>query len=254
MAFNVEDFHDLMRLLEEHPEWRAELRRQVLSDELLDLPAAIQRLTDAQERTEQRLGALTEAQERTDQRLGLLEERMAALLQVQQGAEQSLAALAGDVRMLVDRVAEHEGTLLEIRYERHGPSYFDELAHRLRVIESYRLADLLDEGVEAGTISPNDRREALRADLVLRGRRRDDGADAYFVVEVSSGVREDDVARAQRRSRIMAKLGLPAVALVAGNRISLSAERMAKDMDVWVVLDGRTEDVTVMRPDASPGP
>jgi hypothetical protein len=39
VAFTVGDFHDLIRLLEEHPEWRAELRRHVLSDELVELPS-----------------------------------------------------------------------------------------------------------------------------------------------------------------------------------------------------------------------
>jgi len=39
MPFTVEEFQDLIRLLEQHPEWRAELRRHVLSDELLELPA-----------------------------------------------------------------------------------------------------------------------------------------------------------------------------------------------------------------------
>ena len=35
MPFAVEEFHDLIRLLETRPEWRADLRRLVLSEELL---------------------------------------------------------------------------------------------------------------------------------------------------------------------------------------------------------------------------
>lgn len=37
MSFVVEDFHQLVALLEQHPEWRAELRRLVLSEQLLSL-------------------------------------------------------------------------------------------------------------------------------------------------------------------------------------------------------------------------
>jgi len=37
MTFTVSDYADLVRLLNEHPEWRAELRRLLLSDELLTL-------------------------------------------------------------------------------------------------------------------------------------------------------------------------------------------------------------------------
>ncbi|MCX7623940.1 MAG: hypothetical protein N2Z82_09365, partial [Thermomicrobium sp.] len=38
VSFTVEDFTDLVRLLEQYPEWRAQLRRLLLSEELLTLP------------------------------------------------------------------------------------------------------------------------------------------------------------------------------------------------------------------------
>jgi hypothetical protein len=38
MAFTVREFHDLIELLEQHPEWRADLRRLVLTEEVLGLP------------------------------------------------------------------------------------------------------------------------------------------------------------------------------------------------------------------------
>jgi hypothetical protein len=53
MTFAAEDFHDLIRLLEQHPEWRAELRRLVLTDEVLALPAIVARLAQAQEQTQE---------------------------------------------------------------------------------------------------------------------------------------------------------------------------------------------------------
>ena len=47
MAFTIEAFRDLIDVLEQHPEWRAELRRHVLSDDLLELPSLIRQLTEA---------------------------------------------------------------------------------------------------------------------------------------------------------------------------------------------------------------
>jgi len=44
MAFTVADFHDLVRLLEQHEEWRKELRRLLLTDELLNLPDTVHEL------------------------------------------------------------------------------------------------------------------------------------------------------------------------------------------------------------------
>ena len=43
MAFTVEDFQDLVRLLAQHPEWRSELRRLLLSEELLMVPERLAR-------------------------------------------------------------------------------------------------------------------------------------------------------------------------------------------------------------------
>ncbi len=61
MTFTVSDFHDLVVMLEEQPEWRAELRRLVLTDEVLGLPQALRDLAqtvrewaEAQQRYEER--------------------------------------------------------------------------------------------------------------------------------------------------------------------------------------------------------
>ena len=74
MAFTVQDFHDLIGILEQHPEWRTELRRLVLTEELLSLPQIVHDLAEAQRRTEQRVEELAEAQRRTEQRIEELAE------------------------------------------------------------------------------------------------------------------------------------------------------------------------------------
>jgi hypothetical protein len=38
MAFTVEDFEDMLRILEQNPEWQERMRRAILSRELLELP------------------------------------------------------------------------------------------------------------------------------------------------------------------------------------------------------------------------
>jgi len=50
MPFTVEEFRDLVRILEEKPEWRAELRRLVLTEELLSLPEQVAALRAETER------------------------------------------------------------------------------------------------------------------------------------------------------------------------------------------------------------
>jgi len=107
VSFTVENFRDLIKLLEEHPEWRAELRRLVLSEELLTVPERLDRLTRAVESSEARLtrvdGALQElaaAQARTEAALAELSARQAQ-------TEAALTALAERV----DRLAEGQAAL-----------------------------------------------------------------------------------------------------------------------------------------------
>lgn len=61
MTFTVEDYHDLMQLLSEHPEWRSELRQLLLSDELLTLPDIVSTLAETQQHAEERLSRIETA-------------------------------------------------------------------------------------------------------------------------------------------------------------------------------------------------
>ena len=108
VAFTVDEFHDLVRLLDQHPDWRREMQRLMLSDELLRLPAQVTALTAAQERMDARLDALTDAvhelvsaQARTEERMtelaaahGRLEERMTELVARQDRLEERVSELA----------------------------------------------------------------------------------------------------------------------------------------------------------------
>ena len=52
----ISTIHDLHRILVEHPEWRSELRRILLTEELLELP---QRFAEYAKATDEKLDALT---------------------------------------------------------------------------------------------------------------------------------------------------------------------------------------------------
>ncbi|GBC92089.1 hypothetical protein HRbin15_00552 [bacterium HR15] len=69
MPITINDLHDLIRLLEEHPEWRAEMRRVLLTDALLQLPELVRDLTEAQRRTEQQVAELAEIARQNTQQL-----------------------------------------------------------------------------------------------------------------------------------------------------------------------------------------
>lgn len=80
----------------------------------------------------------------------------------------------------------------------------------------------------------------MEADIVMRGRRREDEAEVYLVAEVSWGVGLHDVERAAERAALLAKLGLPTVPVVAGKVITYEAASLARRRKTWQVLDGQS--------------
>jgi hypothetical protein len=217
MPFSSDDFPEFFRQLEQHPEWRAELRRHVLSDELLALPDLVRQLIEAQARTDERIEALTVEIRNLTEALKLLTRRV-------DGATDDIAALKGD--------------MLEFRYRERAPAYFGPIARRLWVLSTSTLADRLDDAVDEGRLSDSERKEILLTDLVLTGRRREDQAEIYLLAEISIGIGPHNVDRAADRSTLLRKLGLPVLAVAAGKSVNAEAADLARARGVILRLDG----------------
>jgi len=117
MAFTITDFHDLVRLLEQHEEWRKELRRLLLTDELLNLPNAFRELHKLVDR---RFAELAEAQRRTEE----------ALAAHRAKTDRRFAELAEALRNLSETFTAHRQEFLEYRAE--ADRRFAELAEAQR--------------------------------------------------------------------------------------------------------------------------
>jgi hypothetical protein len=217
MPLTADEFHDLIRLIEAHPEWRADLRRLVLTDELLALP--------------QQVGALTrEVTTLATTQQHLAEQMTALTVQV--------TALARSVQTLTDAVGNLKGRSLEAGYRTKGPAYFGRLIRRPHVLTSDELVTLLEDAREHGVFSDAEIQELYDADLVVRGRRAIDGTEVYLVVEVSWGVGPYDVERAARRAALLARIGVAVIPVVAGERLTAEAGRLAQQHQVWQVTAG----------------
>lgn len=204
MPFTVEDFQDLLRLLEQQPHWKSALRATLLGEEFLQLPAAVRELVEAQRRTEGELRRLSEAQRRTDEQLAALteaqrrtDEQLAALTEAQRRTDERLAALTKaqrrtegrverledavaqlaeaqrrteeTVRVLVREVGALKGESLERRYRERAARYFQRILRRIRVVDHQQLGLLLDDALEAGRITPEERADVLEVDVVVAG-------------------------------------------------------------------------------------
>src|SRR6266705_1453467 len=230
MAFTVQDFHDLVALVTQHPEWRAELRRLVLTEELLALPQIVHDLAEAQQRTEQQVAQLVEAQQRTEQQIAQLVQQVTQLTEAQRRAERQIVRLQDDV-------GELKGIVLEQRYRNRAFAYFSRLVRRMHTVTDDELVALLEEAVARGVLSEDGMDEIGRVDVVVRGQRRESPDEVYLVVEVSWGVGTGDVERAVRRAAFLGQTGLQTLPVVAGERIPDEAAELARAMRVWQVLD-----------------
>jgi hypothetical protein len=229
MPFTVEEFRDLIRILGEKPEWRAELRRWVLSDELLSLPEQVASLRAD---TERRFQELIEAQKQAATQIILLTE-------AQQKTDKQVAELVQTVRALGIDVGFLKGEVLENRYRTKGYAYFSRIVRRAHVLSSDELISLFEDARERGILSEAEVDQLTAVDLVVRGKRKDDGTEVYLVVEVSWGVGPTDVERAAQRASLLAKVGTPAIPVVAGEWVTTEADQLAHDKHVWKVTDGR---------------
>lgn len=94
----------------------------------------------------------------------------------------------------------------------------------IHVLRSEELANLLDKALEEGRITEEQREQVLEADVVLRGRWRQDDREVYLVAEVSLGIGVGDVTRARERASFLSQIhpALPAA------RVSISPAMLHK--------------------------
>lgn len=100
----MREFHDFVRILERRPDWREELRRLILTDELLKLPQVVRELVEAQRRTEEELKTLTARVDSLTQRVDSLAVQMEALTSRVDSLTRRVDSLTAQMEVLTARV------------------------------------------------------------------------------------------------------------------------------------------------------
>jgi len=230
MAFTVTDVRDLIRLLAEHPEWRAELRPLILGDEFDRLPAIVAELAEAQRRTEAVVSELAEAQRRT-------EAMVSELAEAQRRTEIRLLELGNKIDGLSDRMDQDTGSTYEVLFDRKAPSLFGEWLRRPRVVSLSDL-DRVDDAETAGQLSEHDRTALHALDMIVSGRDRDAPGqpETLLAVEVSRTLDIDDLDWAEERAKILGSIGYRARAAVGGRFASERIRELATERDIILRL------------------
>ena len=233
----IQDFHDVIRLLEEHPDWQVELRRVLFTKDLLALPEQMVRLIDS-------LRELVAAHTRAEQQLATLTDRVDSLTLAQTNTEQHVSTLAQQMSAmtkLTQDLGSDVGTLkgmgLETRLRLSGSPFFGVMLRKPRVLSRSEITDLLDEAEIRGVLTEGEIREVQLADLIVHGTRRADNTPVYLVAEICWTVDSDDVRRAANRACLLAKTGTLSLPVVVGERVGGRAAELAQTLKVWQMTD-----------------
>ena len=195
MTTNVTSIEDLIRVLDEHPDWLEALRVRLLTRELLELPA---RLAEFAAATEQ---ALAEHSRILTEHTTTLNEHGSAI----QGIRNDMGPLKG---WLARTVAVNDAYLLA---EDMGLSW-------VRTLAQPEIGALL-KSANSPAASKNDRRSFIRADLIMEAT-GEDGEPCYVAVEASFTANGRDSSRAIRNAELLTRLtGRPARAAIASFRL-----------------------------------
>jgi len=201
-----------------------EAKNAATKDDLRLVHESLDASTARLDRLEQTVQKLAEAQVRTEARLDRLEQTVEKLAE-------RMDQLTAVVEKLVIRSDRHEGTLLELKFRDRLPSYLGRYLRRAKVMQP---ADLLDE-VEA-SLESAEVDDFLRADVLAQG--TVDGEPTYVIGEVSYTADAGDIERAARRAALMRKATLAAVGLVACEAARPETLAYAREQGVRVWLDG----------------
>ncbi len=256
MTFTVREYQDLVRLLTKHPEWQTELRRLLLADDFLALPALVRELAQAQKASEQQLSRLetsvvelAQAQKASEQRLSRLEtsvvelaqaqtrteQQLSELAAAQERTEQALAALTDAQKRTGDIVDQLLGRDLERKYRERAGAYFGKWLKPVEVISPNDLREALEARLREDEVD-----EVMLADVLIRGRLRqaENTPEVWLVLQVSHVIDRYDVDRAQKRAALLRQAGYHAIPVVAGERMLEECEGPAQVGQVAVFLDG----------------
>ena len=244
MSFTIDDAEDLIRLLREHPEWKARVRLEVLGEELISLPELVRQngvaIRELQEIVRQNGVDIRDLQE-------IVRQNSVDIRDLQEAVRQNTIA----IRELVSLSRRHErrmtrmdGRLGDLRGEVYEDRWISRFSGRFGTIVARsklvtpRDLERFEDAAEAGTITPAEALAVRQADILIEGTHGAGSArrPVLLVVEVSSVIESNDVSRAFDRAATLQKLGYPAVPVVAGAFMDVTLRDAAVARGVEVLL------------------
>ena len=217
---------EFMRSLDQHPEIEQELRRRLLTQELLDLPNTVGKLATA----------ISEMREIFDRRLTSLESQQSENTEQLNSIQQTLNTLDG-------RVANITGSDYERRATRRVPSLLSRYLRLSRIQALHSplqetapfLLGMINNALTAHDIADSEADDLEQADIIVSANNAA-GDRTYLVAEASVTIDDTDIDRAHRRAGILQSFaGRPVIPAVIGATASDANRQRATDANVHIL-------------------
>ena len=210
---NIEDF---LRIVREDEGLRSAVRRELLTEELLELPARVASMSKTQNSMLKELADLRQTQD------SMLETQN-SLLTTQNAILERLGSVANDTKQSTTHIGELKGLFMERAAREDAPIITSDMGLRWqKTLERSELSIIADEAQRdnlAVGISRDNMRRFRRADLVVEAA-DSNGATRYIAVEVSYTADDRDTERATRHAEYLTRFtGVPAYAAIASVHI-----------------------------------
>ena len=228
----INSFDDILKAMEQDPALREAMRRHILTEELLQLPAQVTRL-------ETSVAQLQDGQSRLETRMDGLETRMDGLEAGQSRLEAGQEELKGRMDTMAGRLGDIIGSDYEARSLRVAPRRLQRLGIRnatlILAARQTPLRDILpvlEQAITDGRISEAEAEDLDNLDLAFAGQ-DPSGETINAAIETSITISPEDIRRAVRRAEILERATtVPSLPAVIGENISPEEQAEAEDMGV----------------------
>ena len=208
-------------------------RVDALTARVDDLTAKVDALTTEVRALTAKVDAFVEA---TNRRLDSLEEGQRRLEKRMDGMQYRLDRLWGD--RVEAKLPNKLPTLLMREFDVIRFNSVWASNHVVTGARNPQFIDAIDVAADAGKITEEENVRLRVTDLVIRARRKSDGATIWFAVEASGVINTDDIERARQSADAIKKVyAQDAIPLVYGYRISDHQRRQAHEQGVHVFID-----------------
>ncbi len=238
----IDTVEDLVRILDENPEWLEAIRSRLLTKELLEMPNTLaqfmestnQRFEDVDRRFKQMSDTLDRFIESTNQRFEQIDRRFEDIDRRFESLERAIQQLRDDISPLKAAHARNETS-----------REFDLIAEDMG-LEPVRIVSLDEirawgQSLRASGISRGQFQSFRRADLIVEARDSQDET-CYIAVEISFTADTRDTTKAARNARFISQVtGKVAYAAFAGLRRDNETQPAIDSGEVyWYALDPHT--------------